>query len=104
MRCQIETDVTTVAARALPWLLREPIRHDVLSTVVSTWADHAASAADQATGAAWCTVIGDDGGIVGVATVTPHHGVGLSAMPTEAARWSRPALPRGVSCPNVPTA
>jgi len=81
MRCVTDPDVQPFAEHALPWLLRDPVRHNVLCTIVQIRLDEGAEP-----DALWVRVVDEVDEIVGVAVRTPPRGLLLSGMSRAAAQ------------------
>lgn len=81
MRCDEDADPVDFARRVWPFLERDPVRTNVIGSIVEL---SAAGGAPPASGTRWLRIHdGDD--LVGVALWTASHGIGLSPMPTGAA-------------------
>jgi predicted GNAT family acetyltransferase len=81
MRCVTDPDVQAFAEHALPWLLRDPVRHNALCTLVQIRVDEGAEP-----DALWVRVVDQVDEIVGVAVRTPPRGLLLSGMSRAAAQ------------------
>jgi RimJ/RimL family protein N-acetyltransferase len=74
-------DLATFAESALPWLARDPVRNNVLWTLVSGRLDGLTPVEPDGY---WARVLDDDGEIVGVCLRTPPRSLLLSTMPLPA--------------------
>jgi predicted GNAT family acetyltransferase len=77
MRCVTDPDVRVFAGHALPWLLREPVRHNVLATTVQGRLEKGSGSAP---GAAWVRVLDAQERLAAVAVRTPASPLLLSVM------------------------
>ncbi|GIH20286.1 GNAT family N-acetyltransferase [Rugosimonospora africana] len=81
MRCYEDRDPVEFARRVWPFLERDPVRTNVIGSILE---QSATDGVPPAPGTRWLRVH-DGHGLVGVALWTPSHGIGLSPMPTGAA-------------------
>lgn len=81
MDCVVEPDVVSFAARVVPFLSRQPVRHSVILTLLD--ARVRGSVVDRTPPV--CGYATDAGEVVGVALRTPPWKLSLSAMPAGAA-------------------
>ena len=84
MQCVADPDVTTFARNALGWLLRDPVRHNVMCTLVQSRLEGGAVVDQPA--ARWLRVLADARSMCAAALQTPPWGLALSVMPPAGAR------------------
>jgi uncharacterized protein len=82
MRTVVHADLAAYADRVLPWLHREPIVHNALSSGIEA---RATGVMATEPGCVWLHIEDADGQTCGVAVITPPRGVFLSLMPDDAA-------------------
>jgi uncharacterized protein len=83
MRSVVHADLAAYAGRVLPWLNREPIVHNALSSGIEARANGVMAAEP---GCLWLHTEDASGQTSGVAVVTPPRGLFLSLMPEVAAK------------------
>jgi predicted GNAT family acetyltransferase len=77
-----DPDAATLARHVTGWLLRDPVRHNVICGVIQSRTDTAAGHPDDR----WLRVDDDRGDLCGVAVRTPPYGLALSVMVPATAR------------------
>jgi predicted GNAT family acetyltransferase len=82
MRCIVDPDLPAFAAEAVPWLHRDPVRHNVLCTITQSKLDGLLPLEPDAL---WLRLVNGAGELAGAAVQTPPRGLLLSTMSETAA-------------------
>lgn len=82
MRCAFEPDPRSFARVVLPWLERDPVRNNVLCTVIEQGGQDCL----------WCRLVNDHGVTTAVAVQTPPRGLLISELPSGGAAVLAAAL------------
>jgi predicted GNAT family acetyltransferase len=98
LTCVTDPDPRTFATRALDWLYRDPVRNNVICTVLDARLD---GTRELEPGSRWLRVVDEAGELRGVAIQTPPRGPLLSPMPAVAAAVLADALAEGTALPAV---
>jgi predicted GNAT family acetyltransferase len=77
MRCIVDPDLPAFAAEAMPWLHRDPVRHNLLRTITQSRLDGLLPLEPDAL---WLRLVNGAGELVGAGVQTPPRGLVLSTM------------------------